>query len=241
MKKIVVLYPELLNLYGEYAAPLFMSRRLSDAGIGNEIVKCPVGEKPDFGGCDMLYIPAGTEKSALRALDEITAYKDELLSYLSDGTALISGCSVIALVSELTSASGERREGLGFFETTASLAQKRYYSEFIMQSDRIPGEVVGCINTSMAIGRAGEPMFRSRFDSQKLLSDGTEGFVLGNVFATQLTGPLVVRNPHVLDYFCSLIAGEQLASSDELWYSYAQKGCESVLAALQKESGGANA
>ena len=78
MIRIVCAYSDLMNLYGEYAAPLLLKARLQQADAEVEIVRFSVGDPLFLSRCDLLLFSAGTERSMLRALVDLRARREEL-------------------------------------------------------------------------------------------------------------------------------------------------------------------
>ncbi|MEG0751289.1 MAG: hypothetical protein RR998_01665 [Oscillospiraceae bacterium] len=238
MIKIVYVYGALLSQYGEYAALKYLEARLSDSGESVEIARMTPSDNLELSGCDLLYIPPGTERSLLEAAERLAKDKSEITSYCENGgLALLTGNASALFARSISHFSGDTTDGLGIFDMDASVIDARRYSEFIMTSDRLPGETIGAINTSIEFESAEMPLFDVRFDAANILHIPFEGAVRGNVFATQLIGPLLVRNPALLDYFCAEMCGHELPACSEDWHRYALAGYSSALATLKKESG----
>ncbi|MDO4566989.1 MAG: hypothetical protein Q4B42_06625, partial [Oscillospiraceae bacterium] len=211
MIKIVWLFGELMSLYGEHAALEFLKRRLEEAGEETLIERVEEGGELNLSDCSLLYIPAGTEKSLLAAARHIAAYKQEIDGYCArGGLALLTGNAPALFCREIKSFGGSKAEGLGIFDGEAEILDKRRYSEFIMRSNILLGYTIGAINSSLKLMHSETPLFKVLFDAAKILPERSEGIVKGGVFATQLIGPLLVRNPAALDFFASKAAGHEL-------------------------------
>ena len=63
----------------------------------------------------------------------------------------------------------------------------------------------------------------------------TEGCVKGGLFGTELCGPLLVRNPAVLDYYAARLAKKELPPCTSAWYRFAREGYDRLLAKLQSD------
>ncbi len=238
MIRIVCAYSDLMNLYGEYAAPLFLKARLQRAGEEVEISRFTLGETPDLHRCDLLLFSAGTERSMLRALDDLRDKRAEIAEYIrANGRVLLTGNAGALFANSVTEADGTVHEGLGLLDGTVSLTGKRRYAEYIMHGARLGRDIIGSINTSAEFRWNETPLFEVEFQSEKLLPEKSEGAVKNNVLATQLTGPLLVRNPHVLDRTCASLLGKPLPPCTASWRVYSEAGYASALATLKKESG----
>ena len=238
MNRIVVGYPDLLNLYGGWAAPELLRRRLESAGETAAVDTFSVGSAPDLTHCDLLLFPAGTERALAAALDDLAPHRESLRAYLeAGGLALCTGNAGALLCRSFTDLAGRAHEGLGFLDAEARQIPKRRYAEYILSSPLLGPDVIGAINTSVEFAGAETPLWTVEYESEPLLPGKTEGFVRGNAFATQLVGPLLVRNPRLLDLFCAKLCGHELPPGADDWYVYACRGYESALATLKKEAG----
>lgn len=237
MKKIVWLYGGLMSQYGGYSALKFLQKRLESAGESVEIKNVAPGESVNLADCGLLLLPPGTERSLLAAADAAARIAPELIAYCRDGgTVLATGNAGALLGHRITSFDGASVEGLGVLDINADISPKRFYSEFIMDSSLLGNNVIGAINTSTLFSGSEKPLFEVKFDAAHILADSREGFVRDNVFATQLIGPMLVRNPAVLDIFCERLCGHELAPCEDAWRKFSEAGYESALATLQKES-----
>ena len=94
-------------------------------------------------------------------------------------------------------------EKLKSIRTAAGITQQRMADELGLDqfyAQLLPGDKVEGVET---------PMFTLKMGRG---NDGAEasaeGFVQGNFYATHLIGPLLVKNPHLLAHFVSLLGGE---------------------------------
>ena len=238
MTRIVYLYGELMSQYGEYSSLTLLRARLESAGEAVAIDRVNEGDALDLTGCDLLYIPAGTERSLLAAANAIAKHTDEIESYcVSGGLALLTGNAGALFGGAIESFDGSFAEGLGLLDLDAKIIDKRRYSEFIMNSNELGGGIIGAINTSVEFTSREEPLFEIEFDAAHILGESYEGTKKGRVFATQLIGPLLVRTPAALDYFASAASGLSLPESTAEWRRYSEAGYKSALATLKRESG----
>ena len=99
--KILHLYHDLMNLYGDYANVSAMRRMLEKSG---ESVT-------DY---DFIFIGSGTERNLRVALEDFRQYKDELTACADSGKALLfTGNSFEMLGKTLTDCKGNTVDGLG--------------------------------------------------------------------------------------------------------------------------------
>ena len=88
--KILHLYYDLLNLYGESGNIIALRDALLDQGIKPIIDKKSLGDTIDFMQYDIVYLGEGSEYNQDLAREDILKYKDELNSYIEDNKILIA-------------------------------------------------------------------------------------------------------------------------------------------------------
>ncbi|MEA5051657.1 MAG: hypothetical protein VB021_09345 [Oscillospiraceae bacterium] len=237
MIKIVYAYGDLLGLYGEYANVKALQQRLESAGETVEVETVHVGDNFRLTGAQLFYVGAGTEGKMLAALEDINEKKSELLAYLENGgLALATGNALAMFGGTVVDADGASAKGLGFGDFGVRIDDKRRYGEFIARCDLVREKVVGSINTSLTVVSREKPMFDIEFASAPILQGATEGIVKNNFYGTELSGPLLVRNPALLDVFAEKVAGRALPRCTDGWYEFAWDGYRSVLETLDKAS-----
>ena len=204
--KILHLYYDFMNLYGEYANTL----ALRDAAIKNgkecEIVKKTFGDEYSFSDYDFIYIGSGTERNQKVILEDMRPKKQELLDYVNSGKpALFTGNSFEILGKTITDASGKTYEGLGFFgfETTEQ-NKTRETGDARFKADFLENELIGLINKCSEIRGIEKPLFSVIEGLGNFPGDTGEGVRLNDLFCTHLIGPALMRNPELCAYLAEL-------------------------------------
>lgn len=177
---ILHLYSDLMNLYGDYANLVVLSKHLKDQGIKTNIVKKSVGDSFTVKDYDLIYIGHGTDKSLIALKNDIIKYKDELKDYIdSNRFMLLTGNSLEILNGScLNIIPFKKYEG------------NRITKDEILTTNLIKEKVIGFYNYSGNIENNEYPLFNNG-----------EGIKYKNIYATYLSGPLLVRNPYFLNYF----------------------------------------
>lgn len=237
MIKLIHAYPDLMNIYGDYANLLLLQKRLACAGHDAVIETFSVGQDISLTGCDLLYIGAGTEKSMLAALDDIAAHAQEISSFAAfGGNVLATGNAMALLGRAVTDKAGQRKSGIGWFDLQTVIAPGRRYAEYILTTPLVPAPVLGALNTSLDITGGARPLFAVERCTQKAEDAVALGVIRRNVVATQLCGPLLARNPALLDAYAMLLTGGAIPDCDEPWYGFAAAAYDSALATLRREA-----
>lgn len=202
--KILHLYHDFMNLYGEYANTLALRDKLISMGRQCTIEKKTFGDDYDFSDYDILYIGSGTERNQKIVLEDLRSRADSLKSFVSSGrVVLMTGNSFEILGRSITDANGKEYEGLGFFDfTVAEQNKSRETSDALFTTELFEGELVGFINKCSEISGITETLFKVKEGLANCKGDSGEGTRMNNFFCTHLIGPALMRN----DNFCSYLA-----------------------------------
>lgn len=208
---ILHLYPESMSLYGEYANIAVLRRHLEAMGVCVEVKPITNEDRPDFTGADMIYMGAGTERSQKAVLLALSKHADGFRAAVEGGAlVLFTGNAMAALGACVTDAAGKVWQGLGFAPFTTTETARRDPEDVVATSQLWPEPVVGFMNKCSTTSGITTPLFTSLslgFGNESKL--GAEGYVSGNVFATHLTGPVLVKNPAFLNLIiCRLFAAK---------------------------------
>lgn len=231
--KILHLYHDIMNLYGDYANLTAMRKLASHNGDEVAVDKLSVGDEADLSAYDFIYVGSGTERNQKVVLEDIRRYEKALADYIGRGCVmLMTGNSFELLGKRITDADGREYEGLGIFGfSTAEQNKTRLTNDAIYDCAFLDRPLVGFVNKCSEITGIDEPMFKVRFGLSNREGDSGEGVRLNNLLCTHLTGPVLVKNPHLLAYLCSLILGKEV---DDSCLEYEKKGYEVTLAELSK-------
>lgn len=198
---IVHLFPELMSLYGEYANLAILRRRLETMGAEAEIISVNCDETPDFSNADLIYMGAGTERSLHFALERLLPHAAALKAAAENGAVILfTGNAMTALGASVTDAAGSVHAALALAEFTTEESDKRTGEDVIAAPTLWEERAVGFMNKCSVTKGITTPLFSALplgFGNES--KGGSEGYVSGNVFATHITGPVLVKNPAFTD------------------------------------------
>ena len=229
--KILHLYHDLMNLYGDYANISALCRILETNGVEYTLEKQSLGYELSLLDYDFIFVGSGTEQNQKLALEHLMEYKEDLKAYINKGKfALFTGNAFEMLGKSINGFLGEY-EGLGIFDFTVDEQSKtRTTADAIVSFSELETELVGFINKCSAINGIETPLFSVKRGLANNETDTYEGIVSGNFYGTHLTGPVLVKNPHFLKYIASKLVGATL--NDHAFY-YEKKGFEITLTNLK--------
>lgn len=233
--RILHLYHDIMNLYGEYANVLAMQRILQKSGIDCTVDRLTVGDNADLSAYDFIYIGSGTEKNQRVVLDDFKKYTDTLKDLIASGKViLMTGNSFEMLGKTITDAEKNHFDGLGIFNfTTVEQNQRRVTADAVFIADFTDRPLVGFINKCSEISGVETPLFEVKMGLGNKDGEKYEGIRKNNFFGTHLTGPLLIKNPYFLEYMAGLLVkSPQELKTDYL--SYERAGYEVTLSELEK-------
>ena len=199
--KILHFYPDLMSLYGSYANVSVLKRRLEQMGSTVTVTPVLPGQEADLSDADFLYMGAGTEHAQKAALADFARYGEAVKAAAENGvTMLFAGTAMELLGTTITGADGTVCDGIGLADFTSVQGTKRFVEDVYGHTDLYPEAVVGFMNKCSTISGVETPLLTSLSLGFGNEGENTpEGFHRNNVFASQLTGPLLVKNPRMLD------------------------------------------
>lgn len=198
---ILHLYPDCMSLYGEYANVMVLRRHLEAMGVSITVESALFEDTPDFEHADFIYMGAGTERTQKAALSALLPHKDALKAAIDRGAVvLFTGNAMEMLGLSITDAMGKRWPGLGLADFATLEAAQRAPEDVIAHTPLWDSPVVGFMNKCSMTEDVASPLFdRLSLGFGNEEEKGAEGYVSGNVFATHLTGPVLVKNPDFTD------------------------------------------
>jgi len=199
--KFVHFYPDLMSLYGSYANVAVLKRRLEQMGNTVMVETVAPGQSYDLSGVDFIFMGAGTERAQKAALADFVRFGDAVKAAAEDGVAMLfAGTAMELLGKAITDAAGNSYEGIALGAFTSVQGTTRFVEDVYGQTDLYPDAVVGFMNKCSRISGVETPLLTGM--AMGYGNDGpktAEGLHYKNVFASQLTGPILVKNPRLLD------------------------------------------
>ena len=218
--QILHFYPDLMNLYGSYANVSVLARLLEclghtatvmaihpGEGAINPAETAKVGETAENDGpallshADFVYMGAGTERRQRFAMEDFARYSEAVKAAVGDGVPMLFAGTAMELLGEsVTTADGEMFAGIGLSGFTTVQGRRRIVGDVYGHTDLFPESIVGFMNKSAVIAGIDTPLINSlNLGFGNEAERGPEGFRQGNIFGSELTGPILVKNPRLLE------------------------------------------
>ena len=99
--KIVHLYPDLLNLFGDKGNIAALEKRCLWRDISAEITEIKGKNLPDLENCDILYIGGGSDAEQEMVLEKLAKIKDKIKDYVENGGVILATCGGFQMLGDL--------------------------------------------------------------------------------------------------------------------------------------------
>ena len=203
--KILYLYPDLLDLYGDSGNIEVLKYRLEKRGIKCQVDTYSILEdKPNFDDYNLIFMGGGADREQSILSDDLIKYKDDIIRAINNGVFVLLICGGFQLFGKYyKDADGEVIDGLGIFDyyTVSGGKRNRNIGNIIIESDidGKPYKIIGFENhggiTYDISNSFGKILYKNPNNTYDF-----EGFMLENVIGTYLHGPLLSKNPKLADY-----------------------------------------
>lgn len=238
--RIIHFYPDLMSLYGSYANVSVLKRALERMGNTVRVERVDPEGAAELSGADFIFMGAGTERKQKFALTDFARFGADITAAAESGTAMLfAGTAMELLGKEIVDAESVSYPGIGLGNFTAKQQVRRIVGDVYGHTDLYQDAVVGFMNKSSLLSGIETPLLTGLdlgFGNEA--ERGAEGFRYQNVLGSCLTGPILAKNPRLLDFVITAIyakRGEPLPAlpRDE----YAENGYAITAQALKERCG----
>ncbi len=205
--RILYLYPDILELYGDFGNIQVLQYRLEQRGIKSTVVPYSIGDThPDFNDYDLVFAGGGADQEQGILAEDLLKYKDNIKKAIKNGVFFLLICGSYQLFGKYyKGVEGNIIPGLEIFNYyTEALAdrKKRCIGNIVINTNLNGKEtkIIGFENHGGQTFNIDTPFGNVLFGNGNKFGDKTEGFFLDNVIATYLHGPLLSKNPELTDY-----------------------------------------
>ncbi len=204
--RIVHLYPDALNLYGDGGNIASLSRRCAWRGIPCRVDQVLMGQELDLSDADVVLLGGGADRDQLAVCHELQSQREKLAAYVEDGGALLAICGGYQLLGHYYMMGSERVEGLHVLDVETTAGSTRLIGNVAIESQVCERPVVGFENHAgrTLLGPGETPLGRALVPGTgNNGEDGGEGVLHKGVIGTYLHGPILPKNPGVTDWLIS--------------------------------------
>lgn len=208
--KILHMYPNMLDLYGDSGNMEILKYRCSMRNIGCLIESHTIDSfDTDFSKYDLIYFGGGADYEQQLLADDLLSCAEGIRKAYESGAFFLLICGGYQLMGQYYKDSNDRKiPGLGLFDyyTVASTNKSERCIGNIVIEAELGGKntkVIGFENHGGNTKNVSSPFGKVLCGNGNCFGDSHEGYHEKNVIATYLHGPLLSKNPQVADYIIS--------------------------------------
>ena len=243
--KILYLYPDMLELYGDYGNIQVLKYRIESRGYKAIIDRYSIGDAaPNFNDYDIVFAGGGADNEQSILAKDLVKYKDNIKDAVNNGVFFLLICGAYQLFGKYyKGVEGNIIPGLEVFDyyTVANPdRKKRCIGNIVIDatldaninikksansnedsSDNIDNlnlktKVIGFENHGGQTFDISNSFGNVLFGNGNKFGDAEEGFFNNNVIATYLHGPLLSKNPELCDYIIKYCLNRKYNENVEL-------------------------
>ena len=205
---IAVLYPDLLNLYGDRGNARALEQRCAARGVDTTVVGVGIGDAWSFEQADIVLVGGGQDREQRRVQADLQQRGEDLREYVDNDGVVLAVCGGFQLFGHhYRGWDGEIMEGIGIFDAVAAHPGPKIA--------RCVGNVVALWEGDTVVGFENHGGRTYLNDGQQALADvvsgfgnnggdGLEGAKVRNAYGTYLHGAVLPKNPRLADRLLSL-------------------------------------
>lgn len=198
---VVQLYPQDMNIYGDWGNVLSLTRRARQHGYATEVIDYNPGDVfPE--DADILIGGGGQDSGQSVIQQDLHALAPRLHGLAEEGTPMLMICGLYQLFGhEFRTVEGQVLPGIGILDATTVGGQKRLIGNIVTESEQF-GTIVGYENHSglTYLGDGAQPLGAVTKGEGNNLESTEEGARVHHVIGTYLHGSLLPKNPRITDY-----------------------------------------
>lgn len=205
--KILYLYPDMLELYGDYGNIQVLKYRIESRGYKAIIDRYSIGDTaPNFNDYDIVFAGGGADNEQSILAEDLVKYKDNIKEAVENGVFFLLICGAYQLFGKYyKGVEGNIIPGLEVFDyyTVANPdRKKRCIGNIVIDANlnNLKTKVIGFENHGGQTFDISNSFGNVLFGNGNKFGDSEEGFFRSNVIATYLHGPLLSKNPELCDY-----------------------------------------
>lgn len=203
--RILWMYHDLMDLYGDKGNAEVLRVRTEKRGIQCTIDTCTIGEKRNIPDYDIFFMGGGADHEQELIYHDLVQRRDQIAAAMDAHTAFLLICGGYQLFGKYyRDQDGGMIQGLGFFDyyTEASDRDHRCIGNIAIQAtmDGETFDTVGFENHGGQTMQVSTPFGKVLKGHGNTYDGGWEGFVNDDVLATYMHGPLLPKNPKIADH-----------------------------------------
>ena len=202
--KILWMYHDLMDLYGDKGNIETLRYRASKRGINVVVDTCTLQEKRNIEDYDIFFLGGGADKEQTLIYKDLLARKESILKAKESGTAFLLICGGYQLFGQYyLDQDGKKIDGLSIYDyyTESSDRDHRCIGNIIVEAKIGDKQVtvVGFENHGGQTKAVSNPFGKVLVGHGNTYKGEYEGYMDAQTIATYMHGPLLPKNPAIAD------------------------------------------
>lgn len=215
--KILHLYYDLLNLYGENANVRALTRALENQDINVLVDFKSIDENVNINEYDFIYLGSGSDENYNIAEKDFDKYIKDFKKYIDNNGFVLATGNALDLFSKV-------------LDFKAKKIDFRIVGEQVYTFNNLKELIIGFQNRDSVIYESNENnLFEVKEGTGYEPNKNQEGIIKNNFYGTYLLGPLLIRNPYLLDYIVKNILEQKNIEYKEIEKDISYKAYEEFL------------
>lgn len=201
--RVVYLYPDALNLYGDGGNAMIIKSRCAWRGIPVTVDEVTMGQELNLESADIVLMGGGADRDQLAVAHELASRREEIAHYVESGGTLLAICGSYQLLGHSYYMGDTRIEGLGVLDIETTRGEGRLIGNVAVTTELCDAPLVGFENHGgrTHLGPNAAPLGDSVVPGTgNNGEDGHEGVLYRGVVGTYLHGPALSKNPQLADW-----------------------------------------
>lgn len=192
--KILHLYYNIMNLYGDYGNIVLLKKHIEDQNVKVLLDRKSIYDDFSFNDYDFIFIGAGTERSLDRVIKELIPRKEEITKFINDKKFFLATGNSFEMFGNKI----DNIDGIGVFDFIVKRDKDRTTSDVIYECESLKNPVVGFVNMGSKVYHNMNPLFKVSFGIGENENNDYEGVKYKNFYGTHISGPVLAKNPEFL-------------------------------------------
>lgn len=197
--KILYLYPDDMNFYGDTGNVIALKRRLEWLGFQVTVLSHNVGDTFSY-DADIIVGGGGQDSGQLKILQDLQSHGSQIRQLADQGVPMLMVCGLYQLFGHrFVTSSNHELKGIGVFQAETIAKSSRLIGDIAVRTDQ--GIIVGYENhsgqTMLAPGQPALGSVIKGYGNNAERQD--EGAIYNNVYGTYMHGSLLPKNPALAD------------------------------------------
>jgi CobQ-like glutamine amidotransferase family enzyme len=219
--RVAHLYPDYLNIYADRGNIAVLARRAGWRGLDLEVDAVGIGEAPEPGAHDLLYLGGGQDREQALIAPDLAGKARALREAVAGGAAVLAVCGGYQLLGRFyRDRYGSELPGAGILPLYTVAGERRMIGDVLLECELDPGAPRTLAGFENHAGRTildegASPLGRVLAGFGNDGSSGYEGCRHGRVIGTYLHGPLLPRNPWLADWLLAQALAHRTGAEPE--------------------------